>query len=210
MATVTELITETQGLLKKSAKVTAAADDCLRWFNELQRRLQRKAKIRDIWTLTAVNGTASYSLTLASYPILNLAAVYYTATNSTDKVEVDILSLADPISKGVRLKEARGTGTTQTLYVNPSTLAGTLELHGLVRLSTLTSSPDSTPEIPIDFHDLYPLWAAARFGGQDEDFGGDGRFANFMQDFLRREAEFFATMRGANGRPRFFQQDRRW
>lgn len=191
MATVTELNGELQSLLKKAGATTANTDDALKWYNELRRRLQKKVKIQDIWTLSLVLNTEEYTLTGATYPIYILEKVFHIVTGATTGREYPILPINRRYENGVRWRPARGDQTDHTLWVWPKTLTGSLELHGLRRMAVLTSG--STPEIDEAFHDLFPLWGACRFGGQDEDFASAGRFPQYEKQFLRREAEFIAS-----------------
>lgn len=204
MSTVPELVTETQGLLKKSAKTTAAVDDILRWFNELNRRLARKVKLPQIWSGPLESGVEEYKLPVEEFPLLRLRKAFYTPAGSTEGCPIGLLGLRNRFRTGIRFLPAPPGQPYHTIYVWPTTLNGTLEIHGDGSMAKLTNEATSIPEIPEDFHDLYPLFAAARFGGQDEDFGGDGRFANYMRDFLGREQELITEMsKGSNSGPRF-------
>lgn len=209
MANVPALISETQSLLKKAGKTTANETDVVKWFDELRRRLSRKVKIRRQWTLAVTSGTAEYLLPVASYPILGLTHVFYIPAGATTGEPVDLLGDAERWQEGVRFQIALPGETSHILRVYPDTYSGTLELHGYLQMGTLTNSDASTPQIPEDFHDLFALWAASRFGGQDEDFTGAGRFPNYERQFLMREQEFVAAMNtGARPGARFVR--RRW
>lgn len=189
MATIGELKTEANGLLKKAAKSTADGDDLLRWFNECRRRLQRRAKIWGTWEVTLTGTTESYSLATASYPIYKLNRVFLIATGAETGFELRILPLHERWEEGIRFKPALPGESNHTLYIWPDTQTGTIELHGERRLSTFTDD-DDVPEIPEEFHTLFPLYAVSRYGGQDEDFGGDGRFVNYERQFLQMELDF--------------------
>lgn len=193
MATVPKLREETQALLKKAAKATANAEDILKWLNECRRRLQRKAKIRRVWT-APLTGAASYPLAVAGYPILSLTGAKYIPTSAGEGYAIDILPLQGRWREGVRFQKALPNETNHTLWVYPASWVGTLELYGYLQMSVLVDQDSCTPDIEEDFHDLFPLFAASRFGGQDEDFAGNGRFANYERQYLMREQEFIAAM----------------
>lgn len=210
MSTVPELMTEAQGLLKKAARATADSNDLLRWLNECRRRLQRKAKTKRFWTVPVTGGTEAYSLATDTYPISTLRSALYIPTGATTGTPIDILPLERRFETGLRFQEALPGESGHTLYVWPTSLAGTIELHGDLRLPVLTNSDASIPAIAEDFHDLFPLFAACRYGGQDEDFSSIGRFPAFERQYLMREAEFMAEMSKGGRTTRCIRPSRRW
>lgn len=210
MPIVSELKTQTQGLLKKAAKVTANPDDVLRWFQECLRRLQPLAQVEGTWTVPLTGAAESYALVVAVYPIFSLHTAYCIPPGGTTGSDLAIVPLSTRWQANtVRFNPALPGEANHTLYVYPATLTGALELYGERKLD-LVVADDDIPAIREDFHDLLPLFAAMRFGGQDEDFMGDGRFPNFRSEFLERKGEFIKAMAQGQAGAGSFVVKARW
>lgn len=210
MPTVAELKTQTQGLLKKAAKVTAHPDDILRWFQECLRRLQPQVHLESNWNVPLTGATESYALPVGTYPIFDLHTAYCIPQDGTTGSDLSLVPLSTRWQANtVRFKPALPGEANHTLYVYPATLTGSLELYGERKLDALLGETD-VPAIREDFHDLLPLFAAMRFGGQDEDFLGDGRYSNFRQEFMERKAEFMRAMAQGGAGGGSFRPKARW
>lgn len=160
------------------------------------RTIQPFAGVEKTWSVAIVVDTETYtSATTSMTDYYRAHEGRFLPTGTTDLLGnyslVKVLKELDWAGSGFWLNGAK------TLYMRPKpAVAGTLKIYGEKVLSNLNFAADvvagevSTPEIDAEYHDIYWLDAARRFGAQDEDTETAGaRYNVYTGEYERLETE---------------------